>query len=235
MTLGTGLRILLRRWYVVLLVLIAGGGCLAWQLKHSGLYATHAVVAILPPGRELIADHPYYDQGPYTAFASTLVQEYNTGRTQVPLSSTAAPLYGVGIRTGVQVQLSNSGNQWAYWFSKPTIDIQVVGPSEHWVRARTNTIVAELVAASERDQARSGTAPAAQMVVKKQPLTDVVNHVAPGSTTRLVAISTLSISVLLTASALAVWTDRLLAVIQRRRGLTRPVLEGSSIQKGNEQ
>ncbi|GAA4167209.1 hypothetical protein [Gryllotalpicola koreensis] len=217
MTIIMALRIMLRRWYVVLAVFAMAGTCLYWQVKHAGVYASYAVVTLLPSNGRFVATDPYGDPTPYTTFASALVQQFNEGRTQEPLSTTTAPLYGVGVRQGIQVSLANSGNQWVNQFDQPSIIVQVVGPTKAWVDANTRSVVGDLISLSDRMQAQSGIVPAQRMVAQQQPLTGLAAHVAPGRKTELIAVGAFGAAALIVASALAVWTDALASALMQRR------------------
>lgn len=222
MTARTASWIVLRRWYVLLLVLVATGCCFAWRLHNEGTYASQAVLTFLPPGGQQVASKYKTDPTPLTNFAAAVVDQYNEGRPHEPLSTTDAPLYGVGLRQGVQVSLANSGNQWVNVFEQPLVNIQVVGPDEAWVAKRTDLVVSQLIGLAKSEQASSGVPQSEQITAQLQPVSGQVEHVVPGRGTTLIAAAAFALSGLIAGTALSVWTDRAIAFLSRRPPRARP-------------
>jgi len=208
-TAAVALRILLRRWYVAGAVMLLAAAFLAVSLRSAGVYATDARLEFLPPGGLQVTAQQDGDLSPVTSFAASIVTQFDDGRVLEPFATTSAPLYGVGVRQGVQVALENSGNQWVDSFSTPLVEIQVVGPTAQWVGATTQQIVAQLTAMSDEAQAADGVPADARITAELQPLTGTVEQIMPGTRDKLTAAAAILAAGFIVGTALAVWTDAL--------------------------
>lgn len=220
MTVAVALRIVARRWYVMLAVLLVSAGGFYWRLQSAGVYTAHALVEFIPPdGAQVTAAPDYYNEQ-VTNFAGSVVAQYNSGREVEPLSSSSAPLYGVGIRQGTQVSLSNDGNQWMSVFSSPVADVQVVGPTAAWVHSHETAIISRL--RNTAAQSQSGVAADERITIELQPLSDSIAHIYPGRNTTRVAAAAFGVAGILVGATLCVWCDAAVSALGPARARTRP-------------
>ena len=85
-------------------------------------------------------------------------------------------LSGEGVRQGYSIQLPNSGGQWATNFDRPVLDVQVVGPSEAWVRSTLATQIRRINRALHSLQRNDGVAPENFIVTSSSPQLAKVVH-----------------------------------------------------------
>lgn len=142
MTTQDVVRALVRRWYIVLLGLAVSLGALFDVVHVAPTYFTQYSVVLLPPRSQLypntIEDPHYY----MSQLAGLVVTEYNGGVRTPLLGSGNTTLYGEGIHEGSRVRVPNEGSQWEPIFSKPNIDVQVVGADPVKVEAQATKISA---------------------------------------------------------------------------------------------
>ena len=220
MTLPGALRIILRRWYMMLAALLATAALFVMQYRSDGVWTAQPTVAFVAPWAEQVTASPNGNSDAATAFAFGIVQQYNAGLDPEPLSQSTAPLYGVGVRKGVLVSMANTGDQWAAVINQPLVDIQVVGPSAAWVHTTEESAITQLSRLAAAAQAGSDVSNAQAISVQLQPLTDTVQRVAPGKRTVMVAAGAFGVAGLIVGAALCSWCDRLVAL--RRRRAQRP-------------
>jgi hypothetical protein len=221
-TVAAALRIIARRWYVITAVFLLTMGGFYWCLKSAGIYATDALVEFLPPGGAEVTADQADDPSSAISFASSIVEQYDSGKSLEPIATTSAPLYGVGVRHALQVQLENSGNQWVDSFAEPLVEIQAVDPSPEKANAETQGAIAQLTEMSTRVQVGNHVPKSQRITVTVQPLTGSVEHIMPSHKTELTAGTAFAAAALIVGIALSVWTDSAIALIARQRALRRP-------------
>lgn len=134
------LRILLRRWYLVLVGAVLSLGLLYTATHQQAVYWTQYNLLLLQP---VGADHTNYLSNPKHALyplAGVVVRDFNAGSNQPLLASPDTTLVGQGMRSGVQVRLPNQGSQWQPTFQANYLDVQVVDASPEAVLAQTEAV-----------------------------------------------------------------------------------------------
>ncbi|MET1015375.1 MAG: hypothetical protein ABWX76_01070, partial [Leifsonia flava] len=153
------------------------------------------------------------------AFAGTVVAETNNGRPPNGYSMSDAPYYGAGIREGVLVELTNSGNQWVSTVNKAEIEVDIAGRTREWVESQQDELVGRVLSIADSLQEVVPVSPQNRMSVSVVPLTTQIDHIAPSSRTQFVAIAAMLAVAILTAAWGSVTVDRVLA---KRRPQTDP-------------
>lgn len=220
-TAGEFLRLALHRWYVVLACCAITGGAVLSISHPASLYWSRATVVVVRP---TTAWNPntLQNQDPTTPAASALVLRINHGTTAVHLAAQDAPLYGVGIDAGVQIQVRNLGSQWQPQIQDPNIDIQVVDHTPEEAMARMDHIIAELKGQFAELQRDLGVQPARRMTLDGGHGMSVVEVVPNPKRAQLIAAILGGIGTVLCVR----WSDRLLTRRRRPRSREAPARGG---------
>lgn len=150
------LRLVFRRWYLMLLGALLTVGALYSVARQPGVYFTSYDVVLLPPSSKLspnTIEDPRYG---ITPMAGLIVADYNAGHRQTLLGSPDTTLYGEGIRSGSRVRMPNRGSQWQPLYTTPNIDVQVVGATSGEVAVEAKRIGAQLTRLVEERQDELG-------------------------------------------------------------------------------
>lgn len=229
---------MLRRWYVPVGSLLCAALFTVALANDGGIYSTKTVVSFLRPASTSLSPTNGTNDSNIIAFAAAIVQSVNNGRPAARYSMDDAPYYGAGIRQGVLVDLTNSGNQWAATFSKAEIEIQIVGRTLEWVQSQQRILVAKVVSTAESQQASVGIVPKDRISVSVVPLTTEIEYVSPAISSQLTAGAAMFGVALILAAWVAVRVDRRL--LRRRLSPQRsnsrprrsrsadPVVEGAT-------
>ncbi len=227
MTVRQILSAMLRCWYVLLGVLAVAALVTVVMANDGGIYSTKTVVSFLLPDSTSLSPSNGTNDSNIIAFAATIVQAVNNGRPTSRYSMDDAPFYGVGIREGVLIDLTNSGNQWASTFSKAEIEIQIVGRTLEWVKSQQNTLVNKVVGTAASQQASVGIMPKDRISASVVPLTTDIEHIAPSLSSRLTAGAAMLAAALIIGGWGAVRVDRRLSA--RRRGSRQTVSSTAAV------
>lgn len=215
--------ILLRRWYVVLLVLMFGAAATYVLVQDDGVYTTRTAITFRYPDATPLERYNGAGDKSVISFASLIALEINDGKPPATYASDSAPYYGAGVRQGVLVGLPNEGNQWIPMYREAQIDIQVVGPSEHWVNTTRNRLVARVLELADRRQRQAGVPAAERIAPTVEPLTLQIGRVSPSRKTQMLGITALFAATCLVGAWSAVTVDTLLqGRALRRRDMQLP-------------
>lgn len=223
MTTGPILRLVLRRWYVILagsiLTLIAAALVIDSPPAYYSRMEVRFVEAGIAPGAA------YLEKSSPGAvpFAAAVERVVNNGEPVLPLNSRSATLHGMGVRQGRRVAIPNYGTQWFSSYPVPALVIEVVDESPAKVVDGYRQALAEVKAAAQALQderevpsgARISVVPAAA-----EPSVVSVGSTRSGEARSLVAVSLVGIG--LTAAAAVGW-DRHAQLRSRRRRGSSPV------------
>ena len=225
MTLRAFLRVVLRRWCVILVVMMASGALTMTMQRDGGSFVSSSTVTFTLPTRSVLdIDNGSTDRS-VIAFAGAVATEINDGRAARTYSSAGAPTFGAGVREGVMVSLRNDGNQWISSFPSATIDIQIVGRTAEWVRARQQAILAEVLDVTRQQQARLNAGPGARIEATVGPLSTEISNIRPGRSSTYAAWAAMGLAGTIAGVSIAIVIDRLRPY--RRRGfIDRETIEG---------
>jgi hypothetical protein len=210
--------VLRRRWYVVAVGLALLAGTLHVVATRPGVYWTQVDVVVLAPKSARYPNVIEQTSASLIAMAGLVEREVNEGAHAPATASASVTLAGEGVRDGSSVTMPNSGGQWAADFSRPVIDVQVVGPSEATVRRRLAVLVGRIERTLAARQAADHVPPVSRITASSSPTSAAVMHLE-GSTKKALA-ATLLLGGALVAAA-AVGADLLLTNRTRRVRVVR--------------
>lgn len=216
------LRLVFRRWYLMVLGAALSLALLSVVWKQPGVYWTQFDVVVLEPTSRLnpnSIEDPRFSMAP---MAGVMVTEVNGDRRVPVLASPDTTLYGEGLREGTRVRVPNTGSQWLPMYSQPRIDVQVVSRDPAQVERRAQEATARLRAALDRRQDELGVTPRVRMSTISSPRDPIIAHVT-GNRSRA-ALGTALLGATLTTGAVYL----LERVRLRRRGQGRPLTLASS-------
>lgn len=134
MTVGVLIRILLRRWAIVVLGLSLTAMACYLLSGVERTYGATLELVFVQPGRGSVVSVSDAVRPSLVDFAGIVHRRVSSEGSPVELPSSSATLYGSGVRNGYSITLPNSGTQWAASYSRPVLAVQVVGPSPYHVR-----------------------------------------------------------------------------------------------------
>lgn len=223
MTTTEVLRILWRRWYLVLAGLALTALVAFPVLTRAPVYFTDVQVQLVPPaGPERgLTDR---NEG-LIALAGLVERSLGDRRDAAAPVSPQVSLVDMGIREDVLVMVPDSGGQWSTNFTQPVLQVQAVDTTPEAAVARREDAVAEVESALRQVQLDQGVA-ASQLVVTRQLPDDPDVVAATGSRPEAAAVVGL-LGLLLTVLAVA-HADHLPAWLRRRRR-RRPTVGDATI------
>jgi hypothetical protein len=208
------LRLLLRRWYLMLLGAVVTVAATYLMTHQPGVYWTKLNVVVQAPRGDDYSNNfadPHYALAP---MAGVLVTDWNGGDRPPLMSSGDTTLFGEGRRHGIEVRVPNEGNQWQPLYYAPNVDVQVVSNDPETVTHEAHRVSTELSAQLERRQAALRIQPAMRMTTIVSPADWRVTYIS-GSRSR----AALATGLVGAASTVIViyWIERLLAWRRSRR------------------
>ncbi len=203
-----------RRWYVAvvgLLVVLAAGGA---SLSAPGVWWTQVDVVFLAPTSARYPNSLEVTSASLISTAGVVERRMNAGRVPTALSSSSVSLVGEGIRDGYSVRLPNAGGQWAENFSRPVLDVQVIGASRDAVAARLDFLLAKIQSTLDELQVAGGADKFNRIITESAPPMPVQAFVSPRNKRAAAGIGVLG-SLITLAAVIAV--DRVTASRSRQR------------------
>jgi hypothetical protein len=159
MTKSELLRLVLRRWYLMVLGAAVSVGVLFLATHQPGVYWTQFNVVLLPPEN---ADHPNYLENPryrLQPMVGVVVNDINKSERPLLTASSDTTLVGMGVRRGVQLRVPNQGNQWQPVFDANHVDVQIADDTPEAVSRRAKQVVRQISAALDVRQDELGIVP----------------------------------------------------------------------------
>lgn len=199
---------MLRRWYVVVVVVLCAGCFGIYWMKDGGCYSAATTVSFTLPRRQTLLPESGRNDENVIAFAGAVAMEINRGRRPASYASNDAPLYGVGVRQGVLVAMPNLGGQWSAMYSRADIEIQIVGRSREWVESTQQETIKKVFEVTKNRQSSAYTSPQTYITANIIPLTTGVQHVSVGRASQMLAFAALFFAALLVGGTGAVILDR---------------------------
>ena len=203
------LRIIGRRWYVLLLVAVITGVAILLIHRVPGVYWTQVYVVFLPPK----SANALEDQNTsIVQFVAVIEREINGAGGSTHRASSSGTLYGEGFRSGWQISLPNNGGQWQNNFNRPALSIEVVDSSPEKVAEVAASLSSRVGRLAEQQQSEIGIAPGNHVTTIDSPSTPVVTYVQGSDARASIALAALGVVVGVLAAAVL---DRMLLA---RRG-----------------
>jgi hypothetical protein len=210
-----------RRWYVVVVALLAAVLGFAALVNDGGSYTTKTIVTFLVPTTTSLSPDNGSNDRSVIAFARSVAAQVNTGRDPISYSEDNAPYYGAGLRQGVLIDVPSDGNQWYESFNHAEIDIQIVGRTEQWVKQEQTRFVKMILGTAEAQQVGLVSDPKQYITASVVPLTEDITAVEPVRSSQFVALGALLLAGLLVGAWGSVALERRLS---RVRPAPRPVV-----------
>jgi hypothetical protein len=210
------LRVLGRRWYVLVLVAAITVVAIQSAQRVPGVYWTQVDVVFLPPK----SANALEDQNTsIVQFVAVIEREFNGTSDTSRSASSSGTLYGEGVRSGWQVSFPNNGGQWQNNFNRPSLSIEVVDSTPRKVAEVATSLSTQVGRLVEQRQKRIGIAPENYVTTIDSPSPAVVRYIQ-GSVARAgIALAALGAVVGVLAAALL---DRVvLSARERARRRTR--------------
>lgn len=219
MTAPALIRVLLRRWYIVLAVLAVVGVGFAGLSRTGGAYVAETTVVFVIPGSAAVGIFDDRKRDTLVEFVGAVELEVNEGEPADRLPE-SAPLFGAGVSQGYQVVIPNTGGQWQFSFPDPVLSVRVTGPSPERVRATLNTLLDRIDTVTENRQ--DAVSRSVAISTDRVPSDATVNYVGPSRQTQARALLALGLVGTGLAAAAAVLVDRLAGRLSQRRRHTGP-------------
>lgn len=206
------LRVLRRRWYV----LLAGLCCTAFAFltltQSATVYAAQADLVFMEPAvpgqsRTLTGTEPQT----LIDFTAIVERTYLAGTKSAKLASPTASLFGTGIRRGTSVGMLDTGGQWLSSFNRPVLSVQSAGPSPGEVAAEIDRVHAEVRAVSDELQLKAGARPDSLIIVERAPEDLIISSFGKTRMGEAKALVVLTLTGFGLSCAAAAGTDVLLA------------------------
>ncbi len=209
------LKLVARRWYIVLLGLGITAAASWAAAGPSTVYFSRTTVNILEPngGNARILGYHSPDS---IAVANILAARVNGG-VHTPLASNPdVTLYSMGILQGTHAQVRNVGGQWLSQVTEPVVDVQVVDSSSQAVEQRLRTEVANIGEELTLLEDQLKVPRAERIELQLSPPNPPVDRVTTNHPRALVGYGLFGTGLTLAATY---WIDRLLR--RRRAGLAQ--------------
>lgn len=148
-----------RQWLVLIIgFALTAAGAVA-SLQVTGVFTARTTITLLPPDGWAVGGNTLtYSGATLVGFAKLVEQTVNDGGGGQLFSAADTPLYGAGVRQGEIVFVPDAGGQWAPNLNRPSLIIDVVGPTADEVESRVDALTAEIADAIEVLQDESGVA-----------------------------------------------------------------------------
>ena len=208
MTASELLKLLLRRWYLMLLGAAMSVGALYVATHQPGVYWTQFNVVLLAPIERYYPNNladPHYALAP---MAGVLATDWNQDDAPLVTASGDTTLFGEGQRQGIEVRLPNQGNQWRPLYFSPNINVQIVNSNPETVAQDARRVSADLEALLQQRQDALRVQPAVKLTTIVSPAEPEISYTT-GSRPRA-ALATGLVGAALTTIAVY-WIDRWLA------------------------
>lgn len=215
MTTAELLGVVRRRWYLVLLGVVATGVVAALIASKPGVYSTRVDVVFFPSQQSDPTDaNTFSTSADVIAMAGLVEREVNADRETSALTSQDVSLSGTGIRNGTQIRLPNAGGQWDYNFNSPMLTVQSVGSSAEQVVAERTRAVEEITGKLRELQDQEGALPANRITTRVVPDYPKVTYSGGHPTRALAGVVVIGAGLTLTVT---VTVDHLLLLRRRRK------------------
>lgn len=182
--------------------------------QAEGVYYSRADVLFLPPpalvGGNLLQEDPTQT----LSFAAIVEHRINAEMPSLAPRTTAAPLYGTGVRNTHSVYIPSSGGQWQLSFSRPVISVEVVADSASDASDNLAHLVRRVSEAATEAQSSEGIPLTSQIGTELSPRAPSASYVAVRNSR---ATNTLLILTLGMAGGIPILFERLVSVHRAKR------------------
>lgn len=164
-----------RRWIVLIFGIALALSVAGWVRSFPGVYTAQTDMTFLAPASARFPNPLGITSGSLVSVAGTVERAVNQGRTVPASVSMSVTLVDLGIRSGTEIRLPDTGGQWAHNFARPVLDVQAVGPTEQQVRGAMAAQIAAIRTELDRLQDAAQVDGVNRITVEPSPSTvDVV-------------------------------------------------------------
>lgn len=209
MTVGELLRIVSRRWYVLVAGMILTICCSSSLVAVERTYWVEIQLVFIQPGGASVSKVSDHIVPSLINFAGIVQRRVTETGSPAELPSSGATLYGSGIREGYSITLPNSGTQWAASYTRPILVVQAVGHSPAAARETLDHVITEVDGAAGELQDAQGVPPESHVFIDRSPAVPAVIDVGGTGIGRIKGLAALAgVGLALTASV-AIGFDRM--------------------------
>jgi hypothetical protein len=213
------MRLLQRRWYVVLLGMLLTAVAIVIVYQRQGVYWARTNVVFLAPQSHQNPNRLASTSNTLIATSGIIEQKINRGHPPILPVSPDVPLVAQGVRDGWQVFVPNYGGQWAVNYERATLIVDVAGPTPAEVTATTKRLVHQITDELLQLQDAQKVKSCNLITAQPSPAVPVIQY-ATGRP-KVAALATLGLGAGLTC--VAAWAvDGLLLRRRRRKSASPP-------------
>jgi uncharacterized membrane protein len=219
------LRLVIRRWYLMLVGAAITIAALYLATHRPGVYWTQFNVVVLAPVYEYYPNNladAHYALGPT---AGVLVTDWNGEHRPLLTASGDTTLFGEGKRQAIEIRMPNEGTQWLPLYYSPKIDVQVVDSDPAKVAREAQRVGAELNGLLERRQDALAIRPSVRMTTIMSPAEPTVSYMSGSPARAALAIGL--VGAILTTVAVY-WIERW-SLWRHSRKLRNPNHSGATL------
>ena len=137
------LKLCVRRWYVLLVGLVATVGVTLLAVGPNTVYFSRTTVDIIQQDPHRVRIVGFFDPN-QIAVAHILTARVNGGVKTPLASSPDVDLYAMGIMNGSHAQIRNVGGQWLSNVTEPVVELQSVGATPEQVGQQMTQAIADV-------------------------------------------------------------------------------------------
>lgn len=205
MTIRQFLRLLLRRWYLVLVGAIVTVAGIVFMTHREGVYFAQFNAILLAPKEQYFPNQIENPPYPLAPLAGVVAAEWNDSNRPLFTASGDTTVVGLGVRRGAQVRVPNEGSQWQPIFSSPIINVQVVDRDPETVQREAKRIGAELKDILRTQQQSAGVRAQMQVTLITSPDEPAIAYIAGSRPRTAVATGLIGAAATL---IIVYWIDR---------------------------
>jgi len=171
------IRVMLRRWPVMLLGIVLTGGLGYLAISDRGVYTSRTEIVLLAPTSTANPNALKTQSEDIVVTAGVVVKRVTGAGKVSKFNSPEVTLVGIGVRDGWSLRQPDTGGQWGTNFSTQTIVLEIVAPDAATVGEREVEIVSRVKAELDSLQRDAGVEPINYITMTVAPAEPVIYHV----------------------------------------------------------
>ena len=217
MTAVDALGVFLRRWYVMVMVLVTATAVGVQLYPGQHTYSARTTVVFIWPGSLPLYPTDDGGVGALVNFAALVRQGLSTEeRETVDVVTFGGTLAGAGVTEGSSVVLPNSGGQWSKRYDQPALQLETVNATPEAAVEDLRSLLAHIDVTAASLQERLGVPPQSRVTTSSATATVEVFDGGATGATRARGLLGVGVLGLITAAVATVGADRLLRAAAAR-------------------